>query len=1099
MKINKTIEDNYIGILMLIFIILLILTMGSSSAATTGNTSKVIASHNSSNSGLNNQDCPPSSTFSIENQFRSAGNDGYPNPGQIVNSANYTKWVWTNIILTNNGPDDSNITIQDKGTGVVFYNPKIGWNGWVRINDGTGWKKDTTFNVKTGTGTYFITNGSCYQIAILGYINNTGTIRNDVTEINQDKNGPDIYPSTYQTLKVPDAAIIRLNGEFRVSLNGSPVNSSKYKNWIYSTTRATNQGPNSTKAVFKIDTYGLTSNGTYAVSRDNGKTWKYSDDSFDLTTGLWTTSIPSNGSWLLAVYSRITKWDSPKSTVYLLSQDVYNPYGADNVRPKCLIVFDDGNKVQYAIAFKYMQSLGITGTVYVNGYNIGTDGVLTIDDLKEMAAAGWIIGNHGYSHKILIQISDDDIKSEISNGINFLTSIGLPEGALNLAFPGGYYNDDVLEIMKSLGVLTGRSTNGELIYSLNGLDLYRLPAYTILNTTSVSSIKGYVDNAIQSGSNIVLLFHNIAPRSSDSYVYPEADFKAIMDYIYSTGIDCININQLYSQSTDVPINIPPYDLDSNTILPFVESMGLLNNTSLINVPTPMADIAIKINASNNSPSYGDNIILTITVTNNGPDIAENVTVGEWLDGDFFKYISDNGNGTYDPNTIIWTVGDLENGESKVLKLVVQIVKSNSIIKNIATYNSGSTDDSNWYNNYQYIDLYVAPRTCITINSANAYVGDKVKLVITLVDENNNPIADKVVNLTINGENYDATTNNDGITTIIYTTDKAGTFNLIANFNKNPDFSSSSSSNTLTVMKRPTTITSTNLEGYNGDLAVLTARLYDTNSEEYLANKTVKFLINGTSIGTAKTNINGTAILQYNIKQKPGSYNLTSIFNQDNMYSTSYLITTLTVVKTPTSIKINSTKGYLQDTVHLIATVWNSHKNMTVTNKTVKFYVYNHYVGSALTNKSGIAILNYHINLKTSGNYPIKAVTLEDTNYEGSTANANLVVKRIITLISSKVTIKQIRSNANANSYKGFNVIVQAQLKDSHKNKFLSGKEVNFFVDGKLIGKSKTNKSGIATFNYISKPTSNKKTFKVYFTSDSTFIGSSNTKSLKITN
>lgn len=850
--------------------------------------------------------------------------------------------------------------------------------------------------------------------------------------------------------------------------------------------------------MFSIDTYGLTSNGTYAVSRDNGKTWKYSDSSFDLSSGLWNTSITTNGTWLLAVYSKITKWNAPKSTVYMLSQDVYNPYGADNVRPKCLIVFDDGNEAQYSIAFKYMQSLGISGTSYVNGFNIATDGVMTLDELKNMASAGWIIGNHGYNHKDLIYLSDDEIKSEISNGINFLTGIGLAEGSLNLAYPGGYYNYDVLDIMKSLGVLTGRSTNGELIYSLNGLDLYRLPAYTILNTTSVSSVKGYVNNAMQSGSTIILLFHNIAPVSVDSYTYNEADFKAIMDYINSTGIDCININQLYSMATDVPINIPPHDLDSNTILPSFDSTGILNNTAYIYVPTPSADIEIKINSSNNSPSYGDKITLTITVTNMGPDTAEDVTVGEWFDGDIFNYISNNGNGLYDPDTAIWKVGDLENGESKVLKIVVQILASNTIIKNIATYNSGSTDDSNMWNNYQEVDMCVPPRTYIVINSANAYVGDKVQLVITLVDENNNLLANKVVKLTVNGKDYTATTNSNGNATITYTANQAGSFNMIANFYKNPDFSSSSNSNTLTVMKRPTIITSNNSTVYSGDSAVLTARLYDNNSKEYLANKTVNFMINGTSIGTVKTNMNGTAILHYNIKQKPGSYNLTSIFNQDNMYSTSYLKTILTVLKTPTSIKINSTKGYLQDTVPLIATVCNSHKNMTVTNKTVKFYVNNQYVGSALTNKSGIAILNYHITLKTTGNYPIMAVTPEDTNYNESTHKANLTVKRINTIISSKVAIKQIRSNINTSYYYRFNVIVQAQLKDSHNNK-LYGKEVNFFVDDKLIGKSKTNKSGIATFNYISKPTSNKKTFKVYFASDNIYIGSSYTKALKITN
>jgi len=1096
MKTKTRIEDHYIGVIVLVLMMILVLTLGSATAATTGNTSKLVSAHNSTNSEqlLNTQDKSSSSTFKVENQFRSAGSDGYPNPGKVISSANYTKWVWTNIIITNNGPDDSNITIQDHGTGFIFYNPKIGWNGWVRINDGTGWKEDTNFDIKTGTGTYFLQNGSSYQIAILGYVNNTGTIRNDVTETHQDTSGPDVYPSAYTTLEVPDAAIIRLSGEFRSTLNGPSIKSAKYKSWIYSVTCAKNQGPNNSKALFRIDTYGLSPNGTYAVSRDNGKTWDFGDDSFDLKSGLWNTTIQSNGSWLIAVYSKITKSDLPRSTVYLLSQDVYNPYGADNVRPKCLIVFDDGNEQQYSTAFKYMQRLGITGTVYINGYNIGTKGILTISELKEMAEAGWVIGNHGYNHENLIYLSDEDINSEISEGINYLTSIGLPDGALNLAYPGGYYNDDVLDIMKKLGVLTGRSTNGELIYSLNGMDLYRLPSYTILNTTSVSDVKGYVDNAIDSGSTIILLFHNIAPYSLDSYVYPYSNFKAVMDYIYSTGINCMNINQLYFQATDVPINIPPSDLGTNTIISGVESNGFFNVTSYLTVPMPTADVGVKVNASNNSPDYGDKITFTITVTNNGPDAAENVTVGDWLNGDLFKYISDDANGTYDPNTVIWTVGDLENGESKILNILVQIITSNTNIENIATYNSGSTDDSNMDNNYQVIDLWVAPRTYITVNSANAYIGDSVKLIITLVDENYNPLVNKVVNLDINGVGYDATTNSNGLATIIYTPDKTGTYNLKVTFYKNSDFSSSSNSNVLTVSKIPTSINCTNSTGYKGDTTVLTARLQDEKSKKYLANKTMVFMINGNAVGTAKTDLNGVAQLYYNLLQNPGSYNLTALFNQDTIYSTSYMTKTLTVLSIPISIKLNSTTGYLQDTVQIIATLGNSRNKTAVSNKTIQFYVSKKLVGSTVTNKSGIAIFNYNINLNTSGKYTLTGLMLEDGLYTGSKASVNLTVKRILTTISSSATQSTTsRISSNNESIIKF----QAQLKNSHNNRLLSGKEVNFFLNGKLIGKSKTNNSGIATFHYKSKPTTKIQTLKVYFASDNTYIGSSTTKKIQI--
>lgn len=1102
MGIGEIVEDHYNVMGLLVLIMLLVLTIGGASAATTGNTTKYTTYQNhSSAEPIKSQDVSSTSNFKIKNQFQSADKDGYPNPGKTINSANYTKWVWTNIIITNNGPDDSKITIKDQGKGFVFYNPQIGWKGWIRFNNGTGWQNDTNFDVKTGTGTYFVPNGSTYQIAILGYVNSTGTIRNDVTEIYQDTSGPDIYPSAFTTLTVPAAAVIRLKGEFRSSLKGSSIKTANYKSWVYSVTSATNQGPDSTNALFKIDTNGLSSDGTYAVSRDNGKTWKYNDNSFDITNGLWNITIPSDEIWLLAVYSKITSSDSPKSTVTMLSQNTYNPYGSDNVRPKCLIVFDDGNEAQYSTAFKYMQNLGLTGTLYVNGYNIGTNGVLTVDELKEMAEAGWIIASHCYDHEDLTTVSDAEIEYQISSAINFLTGIGLSDGALNLAYPGGYYNDNVIEIMKKLGVLTGRSTNGELIYTLNGVDFYRLPSYTILNTTSVSTVKGYVDSAVQSGSTIILLFHNIAPVSIDNYVYTDTNFKEILDYIYSTGIECLNINQLYLQATDVLINIPPSDLDSNIIMPGVDSTGILNVTTALNVLITSADVEIKINTSTKSPGYGDKITYIITVKNNGPDKAENVTVGDWLDGDYFKYISDDSNGKFDPNTTIWNVGDLKNGEYKILNLLVQVVASNTYIKNTATYNSGSTDDPNPDNNYQEIDLWVPPKTYININSAKGYVGDSIKLNITLKDENNNPIANESVHLTVNGANYVAKTGSDGNATITCIENQSGVYNMTVNFYTTPNLSSSSNSNILTILKIPTKITVSNQTGYKGDKKVLTAKLVDTHSNINLANKTLIFKINGKVVGTMKTDMNGTAKLPYTIMQNPGSYTLTALFNPDNNYLTSYLNTTMKILKTPTSIKLNSTVGFLQDTVPIRATLWDSHKNVTISNKTVKFYISNHYIGSAVTNKSGIATFYYKINASTSGNYTISGILLEDGNYTGSRNNANLTAKRILTNLSFKTTVNPANSNIKSGNVftvkTGSTLKFQALLKDSHNKKILAGKDVKFYVNGKLMGTAKTNKSGIATFSYKAKQANSIQTFKMYFASDKTYVGSSSTKQIKI--
>ena len=193
---------------------------------TTHQDSNNYADNISANNKISNSESSSGKTASINvtDSFKDAYNPGYPNPGKDVTHSNYCNWVWNDINLTNNGPDDTNVTIKDNGSkGFIYYDPSIGWTGYVRINNGSGWVWDNNFNVTTGVGTYGIASGDSYQIAILGYINRTGNITNTVTEISQDSSSPDPYPSANATLIIPNAAIIKLKQNFRNSLNGSTL------------------------------------------------------------------------------------------------------------------------------------------------------------------------------------------------------------------------------------------------------------------------------------------------------------------------------------------------------------------------------------------------------------------------------------------------------------------------------------------------------------------------------------------------------------------------------------------------------------------------------------------------------------------------------------------------------------------------------------------------------------------------------------------------------------------------------------------------------------------------------------------------------------
>lgn len=655
-----------------------------------------------------------SANINITNDFKNAYNPGYPNPGNEISQSDYCNWAWNDINITNNGPDDTNVTIADNGSkGFVYYDPSIGWKGYVRFNNGSGWIWDNNFNVTTGLGTYDIANGDSYQIAILGYINQTGNITNTVNEISQDVYTPDPYPSANATLTIPKAAIIKLNEGFRDSLNGSTISDGNYLDWVYAVATTTNNGPDTANVIYQSESSGFTPNGTYYVSYDYGTTWIKNDGSYNIITGIWSIQLPSNSTYLLAIYGQITQPANINNTITEISQDVYNPYGPDNTVPKCLIVFDDGNVAQYSIAFKYMQTKGILGTDYVIGYNLGQSGVETLADIQEMNAAGWIIGNHTYDHLILPELTDQEINSEISEEIDFLIDNGLPNGAHDLAYPGGYSDQDVYNIMKALGIQTGRTTVGSSISNLNALDLYQIPAYTIINTTSVTSVEGYVNDAMTSDSTVVILFHDLVSSNAAEYQYLTSDFQNIIDYISNCGIDCITINDLYQDAAIAPINIPTNGSEYNNLS---TSNGYASAVASVQ---PEADIQINYTVSNNTPKYHDPLTLTITVQNNGPNNAENVTVGDWLGNSNLTYVSDDSNESYNPITGIWTVGSLENGASETLNINTIVAMENVTIINAATYNSGLTYDPNPDNNYQILNLTVPPQPLVeSIDPAN---------------------------------------------------------------------------------------------------------------------------------------------------------------------------------------------------------------------------------------------------------------------------------------------------------------------------------------------------------------------------------------------
>ena len=89
------------------------------------------------------------------------------------------------------------------------------------------------------------------------------------------------------------------------------------------------------------------------------------------------------------------------------------------------------------------------------------------------------------------------------------------------------------------------------------------------------------------------------------------------------------------------------------------------------------DLVAIVDASTTKATVGDLVEFTITIGNIGDNNATGVNVLAKLP-DGFTYVSDDGYGAYDPETGIWTIGDLPADEVVVLHIVAQATKTGNI-------------------------------------------------------------------------------------------------------------------------------------------------------------------------------------------------------------------------------------------------------------------------------------------------------------------------------------------------------------------------------------------------------------------------------------
>ncbi|MBI5680296.1 MAG: Ig-like domain repeat protein [Methanobacterium sp.] len=305
-------------------------------------------------------------------------------------------------------------------------------------------------------------------------------------------------------------------------------------------------------------------------------------------------------------------------------------------------------------------------------------------------------------------------------------------------------------------------------------------------------------------------------------------------------------------------------------------------------------------------------------------------------------------------------------------------------------------------------------TTTTVDNVHNFAGQNVNLVAHVVDSESKAVNSGQVRFTVGSATPIVANVVGGLATVTGWTIPSdwlpGTYNIVAEYLGNTNYTASTNTGVLTVDQTPTNVVVDNTHNFAGQNVNLVAHV--TSPYGSVNEGLVRFTVIGPddiSVPVGDINVaSGVASTTWTIQSawNTGNHRLYAEYLGSPVYLGSLNSGTLTVDRTPTTLTVSDITSDKGINVDLKATLLDYYGN-PVSGKSVTFKVNGVDVpGSAITGADGVATMPYTINL-VGGTYNIEATFADtDTQYIGSTGTGSLKVPQ------SSVFVKTTVSNTN---------------------------------------------------------------------------------------
>jgi len=222
------------------------------------------------------------------------------------------------------------------------------------------------------------------------------------------------------------------------------------------------------------------------------------------------------------------------------------------------ITFDDASLSQRQHGLPVLARHGVPGVVFVPTGLVGgffeREPILTLDELHQLARAGWELGSHTVTHARLakdgvLRVSRDQLERELADARTWLAEHGLE--AIAFAYPYGRYNDEVEEQAARHYRYARTTADG-----LNPVcaSHSRLASYNLCQR-KVPRFKRAVDEAARQGAWVIGVVHHVTadptliPLDDEQSWIAAAALEECVEYALAAGLAPATFRDIHGRAT----------------------------------------------------------------------------------------------------------------------------------------------------------------------------------------------------------------------------------------------------------------------------------------------------------------------------------------------------------------------------------------------------------------------------------------------------------------------------------------------------------------------------------------------------------------------